>query len=343
MLTTTTTARPSDRLLSVVCYLGLSPLVRLCRSSKTPFFQHHQTQAMAALFIALAVFGTIVLFDTAETIVFICFPAFGEYLANRLGSYANWLEFALWVPILAVAVLWISLIGLAIAGSTWPVPLLTRLTRRPRIVRLCSIANTLVFVFIPLIAVFAIYATSLTQRSCAGASVYFLYDEGIPVPRWGYAMGLCRVALQAQRNWGKERTVLDRLNKETLRTALADGKIVIIATHGGNGRACTYYAPEKLGIAPPDSGTVDAKLSSRFLRTSVLGPDNKWGQWEDVEVNSGVRLVYLFACEAGKRESQWEEHLAPAKVIAYDRASTVWDHAYWFAWSGPAQMKRLAW
>jgi len=56
-----------------------------------------------------------------------------------------------------------------------------------------------------------------------------------------------------------------------------------------------------------------------------------------------LRFPDLFACEAGKRESQWEEHLAPAKVIAYDRASTVWDHAYWFAWSGPAQMKRLAW
>jgi hypothetical protein len=131
------------------------------------------------------------------------------------------------------------------------------------------------------------------------------------------------------------------LNKQTLRRALADGKVVILATHGDDGYACTYYAPEKIGIGPPDTGTVDENKSSRFLRVSVLGPDNKWSKSENAVVSSHLQLAYIFACDGGKRASQWQEHLAPAQVITYNRASTVWDHACWFAITGPAQLKKL--
>lgn len=194
---------------------------------------------------------------------------------------------------------------------------------------------------IALTIVLAFHAASLARTSREGAMVYFLYDEGIPVPRWGYALGLYRVTLQAQRNWGKGSTVLDRLNRENLRAALAHGKVVILATHGGGGYACTFYAAEKLGVGPPGTGATNESQSSRFLRISVLSADNQFHEWENVDVNSELRLVYLFGCDSGKKASQWEEHLAPAQVVSYNRMSTIFDHGLRFAFTAPAQLRTL--
>jgi len=48
------------------------------------------------------------------------------------------------------------------------------------------------------------------------------------------------------------------------------------------------------------------------------------GASENAPVSSQLQLAYIFACDGGKKASQWEEHLAPAQVITYNRASTVW-------------------
>src|SRR5207237_10554473 len=104
--------------------------------------------------------------------------------------------------------------------------------------------------FVPLITLLALHATSLTRRSGGDAAVYFLYDEGISVPRWGFALGLYRITLRAQQNWGKGCVVLDHLNRETLREALANGKV---ATHGEEGHADTCYAPEVLRVLLPNT------------------------------------------------------------------------------------------
>jgi hypothetical protein len=333
---------PSDRLLSSAGYLGLAPLARLWRSrSSNPFLQHHHAQAMSAVFCLLLLFLAACLFDTAECFVAIRFPEFAQQLTERWGSFLVNLSHAMWLPILALIALWITLLGLALAGSSWQMPLLKRLLHRPWVTRVSFLANSIVLALIPLIAFFALHATSLTRRSSDNAAVYFLYDEGVSVPRWGFALGLYRVSLQAQQKWGRGCTVLDSLNKETLRTALANGKVVILATHGADGYATTSFAPEVLRVWPSDTGATDERSSSRFLRASVLGTDHKWGEGENVAVSDHLQLAYLFACHGGKKASEWTEHLAPARVITYDRFSTVWDHAIWFAFTGPAQMKKL--
>ena len=58
-----------------------------------------------------------------------------------------------------------------------------------------------------------------------------------------------------------------------------------------------------------------------------------------VPVNRGLQLAYIFACNGGAKAAEWREHLFPAEVVAYDRVSTVWDHAFWFALTGPARLK----
>jgi hypothetical protein len=296
---------------------------------------------MSALFLLLLLFLAACALDTAETILFVGFPDHGRYLVARFGRVAALLDYAKYVALVTLGILWISLLALAVRGSTWKVPLLKRLSAKKWIIRISSAFNSAMLVLIPLAATFAAHATSLTRRSAEGAAVYFLYDQGVGVPRWGFAMGLCRISLQARRIWGNGSTVLDRLNRDTLNTALANAKVLILATHGSGGSATTWSGPEVLRIDAPEIGESDENGNARFLHVRVLGPEGKWGSPERVSVNDDLKLAYLFACDGGARAAQWKEHLAPAKLIAYGRVSTIWDHALWFALVGPSQLARL--
>ena len=337
-----TSPSPYDRLLGASYYLGLAPLTRVRRSGSSGFFlQHHYAQALAAFFLLLILFLADCIFECAQCFVLVQFPGLEQPLVARFGSLLPYLDDAELLVIAALLALWAALLGLALAGSTRQVPLLKRLSMKPWPLRISFFANSMLLTLIPFVSIFALWATSLTRRSVEDAKVYFLYEEGIAVPRWGYALGLYRISLQAQRNWGRGSTVLDRLNRQTLRTALASGRVVILATHGDAGYASTYFAPEVLGVWPADNGATDETKSTHFLRIGTLGVDNKWGRSENVKVNDKLQLAYVFACNAGKKASQWEEHLAPARVITYNRLSTVFDHAVWFALTGPSQLKQL--
>lgn len=331
-----------ERLLCVANYLGLAPLTRLWRAKhQDAFFARHYTQAMAALFCLASAFIGFYLLDTVRCLVFIAFPKAAQRFTEHWGPFLRFVDDALWLPIIVLAAIWIVPMVLALCGSTRPIPLLKYLAGRLWVIRLTLAFNYLMLASMLLLAPFAFHASSLAQTCHEGAAVYFLYDEGVPVPRWAFALGMYRITLQADRNWGKACTVVDHLNRVTLRTALADGKVVILATHGEQGYAVTYYAPECLCVGAPDKGTTNENNSRHFLHVKRLQPDNNWGQWENVTVNQDLQLAYIFACNGGERESQWGEHLAPAHVITYNRISTVYDHAWWFAFAGPQILSRL--
>jgi hypothetical protein len=306
---------------------------------------------MAAFFCLLVIVGTAFFFSEILLAGFlILFPHLGERLIERWGWLGVYIGYVLLLPALAFGALWLALLASALSGSTREIPFLRRLTCKPLIVRFSSAANHLVWLLVPLITVFALYSTSLTRRSGEGAAVYFLYDDGISVPRWGYAMGLSRIALQAEKNWGMNCTVLDHLTRETLRQALTSGKVVILATHGSDGYAGTYCSPETLCVGPAPLQATMEMNNPRFLQTCILPYDaeswarlkeGKWDQWENVPVSSQLKLAYIFACNGGKKASEWEKHLAPARVITYNRISTLWDHAVWFAFTGPMQLEKL--
>jgi hypothetical protein len=346
--------RPSvlERCLSLACYLGLAPLTKLSRScSSNSFVQHHRAQSMAAFFCLLLLFMAYIgIVYIALSVAIILFPDFLQQLIERFGWLGVYVNYAVYLPVLGLVAIWMTLLGLAAKGSMWQMPLLKQLSRKPRVIRFSFFANCLLWVLVPIVTFLAVYTTSLTQRSREGAAVYFLYDEGISVPRWSYALGLSRIALQAQKNWGKNCTVLDRLTKETLRVALANGKVVILATHGADGYAGTYFAPETLFVGPPPLEATDEVNNARFLQMSVIPynwenlerlKNDKWDKWENVPVSSQLQLAYVFACNGGNKASQWQEHLAPARVITYNRASVIWDHVLWLAFTGPLQLKKL--
>src|SRR5207249_8834670 len=141
---------------------------RMLRSSNT-FVQHHYTQAMASAFFLLILFLAACLYDTGECLFLIYFPDFARQLINEWGFLLAYLDYATWLPIIVVVALWITLLGLAITGSTWQVPLLKRLARRPRVVQLSFVANSFILAIVPLTTVLALHATSLTRTSGFGA------------------------------------------------------------------------------------------------------------------------------------------------------------------------------
>src|SRR5579859_284451 len=313
-----------NRWLSASYYVGLAPLTRLRRSPfSDPLLQHHYTQAMAALFLLLILFLADCAVESAVCLGLILFPGSGDSFAARFGFLIPYWDKATLLFFVALATLWLAFLGLALVGSSRPMPLLSRVSRWPVTAHVSLIANSLILAAIPFVFIFACWAGSMTRGNCDGAKVYFLYDEGIAVPRWGYALGLSRIALQAQHNWGKGSTVLDHLNQTTLRTTLANGRVLILATHGEDGYASTYFAPEVLGVWPAEIGTTDAAGNLHFLRMALRTTDRKWRTSEDIAVNSRLQLAYIFACHAGAKAAQWQQHLAPARVLTYNRFSTV--------------------
>src|SRR5690242_13046573 len=188
------------------CYLGFYPLLRLWRRpAPHTFVAHHCAQAMAAGFVALVWLLVDALFEAGETFLLIRFPEFARPFIDQWEPY---LTYALLLPLILLGGLWLVSFGLALAGSTRPVPVLKRVARWRGAVRLSLAASSLVLTLLPIVVLLAVHATSRTRTTGEGAALYFLYDEGIPVPRWGYALGLYRVSLEADRRWGKGSTVL---------------------------------------------------------------------------------------------------------------------------------------
>ena len=155
---------------------------------------------MAALCLAFVVFLAAVAFEGTECLIVMCFPAFVQQLADRFGSSLWYLDYAELPLFVGMALVWFALVGLALAGSMRPMPLLHGLSQKPWFVRFSFAANVVLLALIPISLAFGFWATALTRTCVHDAKVYFLYDEGIAVPRWGYAMGLSRLSLQAERN-----------------------------------------------------------------------------------------------------------------------------------------------
>ncbi len=332
----------AGRLLGAASYLGFAPLTRLWHPKRhEAFFAHHFKQGMAVWFCLISTFFGFFLFDTATALFFLLFPQVAQNLIETWAPYLRFIDYALLLPVIALAVFWITPVVFALCGSTRPLPLQKQLARRLWIIRFSLVSNLLALASVPIVAAFGIHAAARAQASRDGAAVYFLYDEGVGVPRWAFALGMYRITLQADRNWGKASTVVDHLNQDTLRAALASGRVVILATHGEKGYAVTYFAPKCLCVAAPDTGAANEIGSRHFLRMKLLQPEDKGGGWENVTANPNLKLAYLFACHGGARAAQWEEHLSPAKVVTYNRISTIYDHAWWFAITGPKLLEQM--
>jgi hypothetical protein len=138
-----------------------------------------------------------------------------------------------------------------------------------------------------------------------------VYEDNGMFPRWLFALGFYRMALAAREVHGPESPVLVKISRSAIGEAVAHGRLVFIGSHG-----------TRRGL---------------MLKNEWLLPE----EFESVEKNPALHLVYLSGCDSGDQRDAWERAFAPATVITYDRLSAVLEHAWWLWFTGPELVRNL--
>jgi len=112
-------------LLSLLAYLGLAPVLSALRVRwDDAFRRHHRDQALALLLVLQAGIVLEVLLEVAALYFVVHFPGLTRVLVE-----AKWLGYVVLGVLLAWALAWAVAVLLALAGSSWGLPLVRRLAR----------------------------------------------------------------------------------------------------------------------------------------------------------------------------------------------------------------------
>lgn len=311
------------RLLSIAGYLGLAPELWLVTSkeNKDPLLHHHIQQAFSLSLLGLFCFLLILIVQVLEYEIGSAFPLTDQnpYRAadvlSLLPSLACWL-------LLGVG-LW-----RAAVGSASPLPVVARLSAN-RMTRLGSIIWGFLFQLICiLLLILPLRMNYITRPQDRPASVYMLYPQErfqpfpytslgtFTVPRWVFTLGFYPIAEIATARWGDGSVAVEPLTRANLNEAFQYGRLVVVASHGGY-----PFGTIPLSRDPEDHySPADVALGG---------------------VSSNLQLVYLAGCYIGALENDWENALAPARVITFNRISWESEHVYWLWFIGPGLASEL--
>lgn len=295
------------RLRATAFYLGLQPFALLLpRLRRDRFSQHHFQQA-GALFAVFVVLTTLFAI-TAVALSYLLVHHRGIYEDFQVERYTLGILRKLY---LAWVVFWAFGIGLALAGSCRPMPLIQRLTGRPRFWK-CGSASLLVAfgVLLALIPI-ARHGETLAPAGNINGSVHLLFEDNDVFPRWFFQLAFYPITRRGTALWGEGSVVVQKFDRESVRRAVAEAQFIYMGTHGTT-----------KGLMLPDG----------WLAPSDL---------ESMNINPALQFVYLSGCDSGQQRSGWLEVFAPAEVITYDRLSAVLEHAWWLWFRGPAVLGKL--
>ena len=90
---------------------------------------------------------------------------------------------------------------------------------------------------------------------------------------------------------------------ENLRTAIEHGRFAVLISHGHSGEIHTV-----------DNWSV---FPLAFVRPG-----------------KNLQFVYISACHGGRKATEWEQNLAPAEVVTFDRLSGAMEHLWWLWFDG---------
>ena len=303
-------SRPTwqNRCLALFVYAGGLPLLALApRWRKNPFVAHHYNHAAAIILLLLLVtsVSAIILLSLSYLLVFHREFYESVHLESRMLSLIR-------KTYLCWDVLWLFAAVLALLGSTRHVLLVSRLAERKRLVRIGAVFSVGVCVITLLILPVAAHASMLVRSDPAPGAAYFIYEDLGIFPRWIFALGFYRVALEAREQYGRGSAVLLPLSPESVARAKREGHFVVIGAHG--------------------------RPRGMVHRSGWITPD-------DVRAMPGsnmLRFVYLSSCDSGAQRKAWEEAFLPAKVVTFDRLSAVAEHIWWLWFQAPAALRETA-
>ena len=55
-----------------------------------------------------------------------------------------------------------------------------------------------------------------------------------------------------------------------------------------------------------------------------------------------LEFVYLTGCDSGAQETAWKNAFAPARVVTYNRLTSVFEHIWWLWVRAPRVVRGLA-
>jgi hypothetical protein len=319
-------------------YLGLAPVLWPLRCRRAdPFVQHHAAQGLATVLLFLVVAGAQGFVVAVLSFTLVYWRDLYMLLPLPAGWTAPMRDALFFAPAsLGWLLAWLGGLYLALSGSARALPLVGRLARRPRLLRLALALNTLLLAASACTAAAAVHAASLTRDDETPAAVYLLYDDMGFVPRWVMNLGFYRVSLAARARWGAGQVVVGPLDERHLRQALRRGRFVCLAAHGAAGDIMTPH----LRITPPPVGD-DGAAPSRGLRVADVDKNGQPGPWTFLAAGDDLRFVYNSACDGGSKAEEWRRALAPADVRTFDRLSAVAEHVLWLWSEAPGRVREM--
>lgn len=293
-----------DRLAAAADYLCLAPLQLPQRELFTDRFRDaHHRFALAMFFLLLVV---VALYAAGIAVVT------AAIMIDR-SWYEDWhIEFKvlgiLRKVFLAWGVFWLFAMATALLGREAYLPVVWRLALRTRLLLATAWVWRALYAVFLCVGLFAAHADGKLRQDARPGKVYILYEDGHRFPRWLFDIGFYPIARAAEQRFGPGEAVMLRVTKDSLHRAAKEATFLFLGTHG-----------MKQGILVPEG----------FFRATDIAHD---------EVNPGLQYVYMSGCD---QATDWEEAFAPAKVVTFDRLTTVVEHILWMWFDGPDVVRGL--
>lgn len=297
-----------DRLFAFGGYAGFAPACYLWRGRLVrPFVKRHCEQALV-LFLVLILIGLLFL---------VCAAVLSYAVVHKRELYEGtslegWLLTIFRWFVLAWLVFWAYGAGSALLGTFWELPGITFLAWRPRIVAAGAACQIATYVLVMVLAAVAARASSLARSDTGPAQVYLLYEDVDRYPRCLFTLTFYPAIRAGLDAFGNDSVAVLKLTRESLTTALEQGRFVFIGSHG--------------------------KASGMLLDRQWFPPE------EAAALPKGKHLsfVYLSGCDSGVQVDAWRAAFAPAEVVTHNRLTALIEHVWWLWFDAPGILRRLA-
>lgn len=297
-----------QRVRAAALYFGLPPFsTSRGAERRSPFIEHHYRQAwaiLALLFVLTALF-TVAIVSLSYVLVF----HRDLYETLRMEVYLLGLLRKLY---LAWAVFWAFGLAMALLGGMRQMPVVHALGERGWVRRFSTVVVCALYAAILFTIPVAAHAARLVPPDREIGDVYMVYEDNGMFPRWIFALAFYPMARAARQEFGPDGPVLQKISRDAVERAIANGKLVFVGSHG-----------TRKGL---------------MLKNDWLLPE----EFTEAPKAPDLRLVYLSGCDSGDQRDAWEAAFAPAAVVTYDRLSAVLEHAWWLWFQGPKEIHKLA-
>ncbi len=307
-------------LIHLACLLGFGPEIWLCNQRK--HFLRDERKLFYSLW--LNILGQWVLFNYLFCAVVQLRISASQMVQPFKFNFIAAIEIFIFLTVYIWLGLYLYGFMVCLFQLHWRLPGISWMIRSPLIKRSAITLGFISQLVLIVIIGSCIHAASLTRSQPEKAKVYLLYQTEIPTflgviptPGWIVNLGFLPIAEQATARWGEGAVSVQPMSTATIAEALQNGKLVFFASHGG-------------GLA----GSIAISTMPYDIFYASVVP-LYGGTSEDLQ------LVYITACGGGSRQQEWDQYLAPARVIAYDRTSFEIEHLLWLWFDGPNTVKEL--